>query len=400
VLRERFDPKGSTSPSKKTRKSDAAQNVNLEIPSDINPFLPTIIAKGRQLNSLLREIAESLQTDKSLFRHGGGLVSLRNGKIEHYSSESMPKLLSDWANYVDFRGNGVFPPTTAAKAILYSIDGDDGIRPLERVVNVPTLRQDGTLLDVPGYDEASRLFYHPVGDIPPIPEHPTQEDARAAAAWIMDMLCDFPFDASSLANYLGLLLTFSMRQLCACVPMALLDAPIMGSGKSHLAKIACITATGGAAAFGVQLGSEEETRKNITSRLREGPSIIVMDTVEDTISSPTLAMCLTSDVYEDRLLGQSRMLSLPVRAVFVATGNNLRTGKDMPRRCFYIKIDANTVQPWMRSGFKHDLPKYAIDNRSRTVTSLLTMARAWLCAGRPKGGNPVLGGYTRPNSFI
>jgi hypothetical protein len=364
------------------------------VPSDIDEGLPTILARDRQLNPLLREIVDSLQADEKLFRHGGGLVSVEEGAIAHYTAEAMPALLSRWANYVDTQNRGMFPPATAAKAVLYSVSNDDGIRPLERVVNVPTLRKDGTLLDTPGYDAASGLFYHPATDIPSIPERPEQQDAEIAAAWLLDMLRDFPFDSdSSRDNYLGLLLTFVVRQLCDCVPLALIDAPVMGSGKSLLAKIACVTATGKAAAFGVQLGSEEETRKNITSRLRDGPSIIVIDNAEDTISSPTLAACLTASVWEDRLLGRSRMLSLPMRAAVIATGNNLRVGKDMPRRCFYIRLDANETQPWRRGGFKHRLPEYAIENRGRIVAALLTMARAWLCAGRPRGGNPSLGSF-------
>jgi hypothetical protein len=167
----------------------------------------------------------------------------------------------------------------------------------------------------------------------------------------------------------------------------------MGTGKSLLAKIACIIATGKAAAFGVQLGDDAETRKNLTSRLRDGPSIIVIDNAEDTISSPALAACLTADTWEDRLLGCSKMLSLPMRAAIIATGNNLRVGRDMPRRCFYIRLDANEVQPWRRDGFAYRLPEHAIKNRGRIVSALLTMARAWLCAGCPRGDNPTLGSF-------
>jgi primase-polymerase (primpol)-like protein len=71
------------------------QPSNLEIPSDINDELPTIVSKGRQLNPLLQEIDASLQADERLFRHGGGLVSIQDdGRLKHYTAEAMPKLLS------------------------------------------------------------------------------------------------------------------------------------------------------------------------------------------------------------------------------------------------------------------------------------------------------------------
>jgi hypothetical protein len=129
------------------------------------------------------------------------------------------------------------------------------------------------------------------------------------------------------------------------------------------------------------------------SQLREAPAIINIDNVTDIIKSPILAALLTAPAIRDRLLGKSQMLELPVRSVLISTGNNLRVGGDMVRRCYYIKIDANAVHPHMRTGFKYELPQYAIDNRGRIVAGLLTMARAWLCAGRPRGRNPVLGSF-------
>jgi hypothetical protein len=365
--------------------------------SDIDDKLPTIIARGRQLNPLLREIAASLHPDEKLFRHGGGLITVNKGTITHYTAEAMPALLSRWANYIDCDGVGMFPPATAAKSILFSVSDDDGIRPLERIVNVPTLRADGTLLNTPGYDSASKLLYYPTSALVKMEEHPTLENAQRAVTWLMDMLCDFPFDSeSSRSNFIGLLLTFVVRPLCGNVPLALLDAPIMGSGKTLLAEITHITATGGKIAGGVQIGDATETRKNLTSQLRESPSIIVIDNADGVIDSPVLAAILTMDTWKDRLLGYSRILTLPVRSVFVATGNNLRIGKDMPRRCYHIRIDANVTQPWRRGEtkpFKYRLPDYALENRGMIAAALLTMARAWIEAGRPRGEHPILGSF-------
>ena len=283
---------------------------------DTDIDLPTITGAKRQLLPLLNEIYESLRPDITLYRHGGGLASLRDGRISHYTAEAMPKLLSSRANYMDAQNNSMFPPSMAFKAVLYSIDDEDKIRPLNRVTNVPVLRPDGTVLDSPGYDTGSGIYYHPAGETPRVSERPAQEDAKKAAEWLLDMLCDFPFENDSdRTNYIGLLLTFVIRELCGCVPFALIDAPSAGTGKSLLASIAAITATGKAAALGVQLGTEEETRKNITSRLRESPPILITDNVDSVIKSSVLAAMATAPIWEDRLLGKNLMLHLPVRAV-------------------------------------------------------------------------------------
>jgi hypothetical protein len=361
---------------------------------DTNIDLPTITGSKRQLLPLLNEIYDSLRPDATLFRHGGGLVSLMDGRISHYTAESVPKLMSRWANYFDGKHNGMFPPTVAAKAVLYSIDDQERIRPLERVTNVPVLREAGTVLDSPGYDATSGIYYHPTGDVPRIEPNPRRQEAASAAAWLLDMTGQFPFEGESdRANYIGMLLTFVVRQLCGCVPLALIDAPSPGSGKSLLAKIAAIVATGQIPEFGVLPAEEPEVRKAFTSKLQESPSILIFDNSDAVIRSATLAAVVTSDIWLDRQLGRNKILHLPMRATLVVTGNNVRLGGDMPRRCYRVRLDANAAQPWMRDGFKYQLPAYAVENRGKIVAALLTMAQAWIAAGRPKGGNPTLGSF-------
>jgi putative DNA primase/helicase len=53
---------------------------------------------------------------------------------------------------------------------------------LEALVEIPVLRPNGTVLDIPGYDPPTRLYYiPPTGlDVPAIPECPTEQDAVAA----------------------------------------------------------------------------------------------------------------------------------------------------------------------------------------------------------------------------
>ena len=104
---------------------------------------------------------------------------------------------------------------------------------------------------------------------------------------------------------------------------------------------------------------------------------------------------LTTDTWEDRELGHSRMVRMPQRAVWMATGNNLKVAGDLAPRCFWIRIDAKVAEPWKRDGFRHpDLVGWARENRGRLVAALLTIARSWVLAGRPAAPVvPVLGGF-------
>ena len=78
----------------------------------------------------------------------------------------------------------------------------------------------------------------------------------------------------------------------------------------------------------------------------------------------------------------------------MATGNNLQVGGDMPRRCYPIRLDAQTARPWTRRDFKH--PKLALwvsQNRGALVAASLTLCRAWFAAECPSASVPTLGRY-------
>ena len=68
------------------------------------------------------------------------------------------------------------------------------------VINVPTLRPDGSILDSPGYDPDTGLWLQPDERIilPPIPTNPSLEEATAA----LDVLRD-TVDGVSIRSAVG-----------------------------------------------------------------------------------------------------------------------------------------------------------------------------------------------------
>ena len=129
-------------------------------------------------------------------------------------------------------------------------------------------------------------------------------------------------------------------------------------------------------------------------RLREGATLIAVDNVESILKSASLCAALTADVWQDRLLSQSTMVNLPQRATWFATGNNMRLGGDMLRRCYWIRLDAKHARPWQRTEFRcPDLLAWVKPNRSLLIAALLTLARGWYAAGQPPADTPVLCGF-------
>ena len=320
--------------------------------------------------------------------------------IDELTSDSMRGLLARAANFMrlDRLGRWVpaSPPIEVVRDLLTS--GLATFPALVGLVATPTLRADGSVLEVPGYDAASRLIYRPRPGFEPleVPQEPSVLDVAEACDKLEELVGDFRFrDEASHANALALLLTPLVRQAApGPVPLAVISAPLQGTGKSLLATVFNIVATGHRPAMMPAPKSEEEMRKRITSALRAGNTTIVFDNVDEALSSPSLALALSADVFTDRILGVSEMTVLPQRATWLATGNNVRLQRDMPRRAYWINMDAESMRPWLRTGYRHpDLADWAAAHRAELVWALLVLCRAWWAAGRPTAKAPELGGY-------
>ena len=150
-------------------------------------------------------------------------------------------------------------------------------------------------------------------------------------------------------------------------PLALIDAPKQGTGKGLLSDVVSIIATGNSAAILTMSDSDEELQKLITSLLIEGTTIITIDNITGRLQSRHLDAVLTSDMWRGRILGVSKTTLVPQRATWLATGNNIKLGGDLARRCYRIRLDAKVSRPFMRKGFTHsDLATWVARTPCRT----------------------------------
>ncbi len=264
---------------------------------------------------------------------------------------------------------------------------------LDGLIACPALRPDGSIISAPGYDAATLLYHTPAPglNVPPVADSPSAADAQKARMWLHEeVLSDFPWVSDAdLANYLALLITPIVRPaIRGQVPLCLLDKPTPGSGASLLSDLVSLVALGQTAAKMTApegMDNENEWRKRITAALTDGPALIVIDNLDDALASSALSAALTTSRWKDRILGQSRMITLPVRCTWAATGNNIRLRGDIARRSYRVRIDAALEQPWTRKNFRHpNLTDWVTEHRGELLAAVLTMARAWYVAGQPE----------------
>ena len=206
--------------------------------------------------------------DKTLYQRGGQLVRvvrpclpvesqrLRGSggpKIETLPTADLRTRLTQTAHIVKIVQKKDQPPEKVlCHPPTWLVQGVEaagrwpGVRPLEAVVTSPVLLPDGMVLQRPGYDAGSGLFYEANDAYQPIPERPTRADVEKARDALLEIVCDFPFArpehrAAYVASVLTPLARFAFE---GPAPLFLIDGNVRGTGKGLLADTAARVATG------------------------------------------------------------------------------------------------------------------------------------------------------------
>lgn len=330
---------------------------------------------------------------EQFFRHGGMPVrierdELRVPVIRVLSVDRLRHHLARSALFTK-KEKPVRPPVEIVRDILAT---PNMLLPiLSAIVQVPVFAPDGTVHAMPGYNAATEAYYMPPRNftLPAVPDVPTVDDLARARSLILDeLLVDFPFvNDAERAHTVGLLiLPFVRRFITGPTPLHLIEKPTPGTGSSLLASIITEIATGRTAAVMTEARNEEEWRKRITAKLMDGPAVVIIDNLRNRLDSGALSAAITADVWEDRLLGVSQTVRMPVVCAWIATANNPSLSQEMGRRTIRIRMDAGTERPWLRKEdtFRHPkLRQWVRANRGDLIWSILALGRAWVAAGRP-----------------
>jgi len=384
---------------KKRRSPSAPQPAGQTIQTAAG--LPAIWVGARQLPAITADALAALQAANDvpeLFARSGRMVAVvRDERSRHVIQEVAESALrgrmarSGFYFKLDRDGGRIecAPPLDVVRDLLALPPSEWKFPALEGLAEAPFLRPDGTICDRPGYDPATGLFHAPAPGLSLVemPETPMRDHVDVALDLLEEAIGDFPFvDAAGKANAIASILTPLVRPAISCpTPLALYDAPQAGTGKTLLAEVVAIVATGrGAETFSAPT-DPEEWRKKITTALSSGTNVVVIDNIVHRLDSDALCAAITATTISDRLFRTFERVVLPVRCAWIATGNNLQLGGDIPRRCYWIRLDAKQSQPFRRTGFRHaDLRAWVREHRGELIMALLTIARYWYVQGQPE----------------
>ena len=360
---------------------------------------PVIIANGRQQREIVAEAWQALlarNDPPTLFNFAGKLSRLvsENGgvRVEPLDRVAAYGTLIRTANWVFQRGDQLRdhkPPAELAGDLTANPHPD--LPPLEAILTTPAFDADWRLLNTPGYHRQARVWLQleQAGAHYDVPLQPTAEDLAAARDLLLDdLLVDFPFMAASDRAHAvaAILLSFARRMFTGPTPIHLIEAPTPGSGKTLLADLISLIALGEAAGATTLTRDENETRKKITALLLQGRPVISIDNIEGGLVSSQVASAITTEVWDDRVLGQTQMIAPPNRALWLVSGNNPNLSLEIARRCIRIRLNPAEERPWLRTQFKRpQIRSWVRENRPALVRAALTIIRSWIAAGAPQG---------------
>jgi putative DNA primase/helicase len=264
------------------------------------------------------------------------------------------------------------------------------------VITTPTMRPDGTLIDVPGYDEKTQLLYKPDRQlvITPIKDEPTKGDAIAALELLKDLLVEFPFvtDLDESVAVAGLM-TPVLRGAYDVGPLNYVRAHSAGSGKTFLVNLISRLITARPCPVIEEASNNEELGKRLDAAIFQGWQIVCIDNCLFDIGGAKLCQVAEQQIVGIRILGKTEIIPCEWRGSSFATGNNVGVTADMTRRTLYCNLDPKVDRPENRV-FKGNPVDMVLADRWKYIAAVLTIARAWRVAGSPiSDGVPPIASY-------
>ena len=294
-----------------------------------------------------------------------------------------------------------------ASPLLAGLSSDKLVPVLESISNYPVFVRylEGDLYPSPrGYDSESRHYFDAPGDMDVFaPKELDSENPmhRELAAKLISDQQGSPFrhfpwkNRASMVNALAAELTLVLRPALRCpVPVFPIGSPIPRTGKTLLTSGLVCLITGAEVSTRALPYDDEEMQKALLAALRAGRGILIFDNAKagEMIDLPSLAEFITTREHGGRILGHTKDVSFPNRAVLFLTGNNLLLSRELSFRSVPIELAPLDDKPEERRGLPN-LMAVLRKRRPAMLKFMQGMVQAWIRGGQPPGPHKTLPGF-------
>ena len=305
--------------------------------------------------------------------------------IVPFDEMELAEFIERHIEYVDEEGRPVHLQSQFVKH--YMKRHDDALPIVTSVAQLPIILDDGTVLTGQGLNRRYGIWFQVPAELEAL--LPNREEctarvvARAMRFLADDWLCDVAADYKGKCTIIACALTVLERGLLPQRPAFFVTAGQRGGGKTKTIHIISMAALGLPASAAAWSPNEEERRKALYAYLGAGLPMLVWDNLPrgTLISCPSIEKALTTEFYQDRILGENKTKIVPAYTVQVFTGNNIAPRGDLASRSLIARLAVDRPDPENRE-FKHADPiAWTAENRARILAALYT-----ILLGNPRRG--------------
>ena len=342
------------------------------------------------LSSTAEKLGECL-ADKPLFIRNDEIVILRNRKLELVTPQTFRTLVEHYAVCYRLREGpreayeiNVTMEEGEARGLLASLQFKRKLRTVKRLnlCRLPVWGEGSRPELLPeGYDRGSKTLT--ISNVPYADDMPLEE----AKATIDDLFGEFVFADGERSKAVSIAALIGMYAAQLLPPGSIRPSFVVtknaeGAGATTLVNCVGVTILG-EVLTGVKPADEDETRKLLTSAVRDGRTLILFDNQKAKLSSASLEAFIGSPTWSDRLLGVNQTVSFPNLATVFVTSNGCKVSPDMRRRSLFIELHLEEERAEDRK-FRRNLSfATLLSLRSRILAACWSLVRKWHEAGQP-----------------
>ena len=337
------------------------------------------------LHNAVNETLQILEKRTDVFKYGGVLVTPINKTLNYLDNPKMKHILGGFIQYWTTKKR--CNPTNELVDGVSSLGAASNLNPIIGFVDHPVIDSKLRILLKPGYNQQMQVL----GDF-----DYKDFDVQDRLLTNKEVMFHFnrvfaPFTAFEIGDdedrtvLMAAVFSAVLRQVLPTCPAFGFDAPIKGTGKTLLAETIAIIASSkkpSALAPG-RSDYDEEFRKRLMALFLNGEKVVNFDNIVGTFDSPSFAAAITSEYYEDRILGKSKTGKILNKTLFLLTGNNMQFVGDMSRRVLKARLIPKSNNLAQRE-YDFDPREKALATRYEIISSVLSLINHWNHSGQQK----------------
>jgi Bifunctional DNA primase/polymerase, N-terminal/Primase C terminal 1 (PriCT-1) len=327
-----------------------------------------------------------------LFRHGRDVVIVEGGAMRVIGAQELRTLAEKRVICCRKRSSrdgvvevGITMTAEEARGTLPSPQFLAALDPIKGVVShrAPVSRSNGDIELLPlGYDAESQTMT--LASV----EYADNMLFDEAVSVLRSLFSEFEFadNGRSLAVAVSALISLYAQQILppdTLRPVFIYTKNCEGAGATTAAACAIVPVLGDLPT-GSQPGDNEEMRKLLTSTLREGRRVVLLDNIKTVIGGAALEAFCSATTHTDRVLGENATVTLANDVTVAGTANGATLTPDMRRRSLVCELHLSVERAEDRQ-FKRPLNVAVLkEMRPQILASCWALVRHWEAQGRPR----------------